>query len=326
MDVYPRYSARGNYYIAELAFARGPLSLGTGNNYAQLFGADWMLLADRENNELSLWQHTTGAWLKKGTIDDAPTPLGDMRHISLAFDQQGSAIVAYENSKTSQIYIRQWDATNNTFVYRGPFDGVDPVLVMDAILLGDVEDSDISLFYLNTDRVELMYRLQRDKYDTEYSSYSLSEESFLDQIIILPHRYEVALEEISTGDGTFLLSALYPVRPAEDITTDFITADGTYAVAVLRNAPTEASSINFTTNEGMYAAALIKYPTTDDIATAFDTQEGTYALAIIRYSTAESTQADFQPNAGDYALAIVRYIASEQMSGNFVATDGRYSL
>jgi len=216
----PRVSKRGDYWFPELALAQGPVEIAvTGSDYASLFGHVWAVALE-EAGEVALYQYDAAAttWNKKSTITDVPTPVNKMRHISLAFDQAARPIIAYEHVDTQQIYIRQWDATASAFVYRGPFDGVDPVLVNDAVAHYQVNDSDILCYHLTKDRLTLVVRVQREQYSTAYTQETLAEAVYLDQVAALPLRLELAGSTLDAPNttGYARVTGLYPYN-ADDL-------------------------------------------------------------------------------------------------------------
>lgn len=159
--------------FAELFLAPGPEAIGvTGDNsYASMFGYDWLLVWDRDDGLLHLWQlQHDGAWVEVladlPPLFASPAPVGSRRW-SLAFDQSARVILAYEDA-TGIVRVTRWDPSSNSYVQNVSFAGCDPCVVMDASWRYLVPDSDVLLFYLSSDRERVLCRVQRDVYAVEY--------------------------------------------------------------------------------------------------------------------------------------------------------------
>jgi len=234
MDTYPFFSERGQHYIAEMAFALGPEHIGVGNTYEVLFGRKWAAITNRKANRIELWQYSGSEWQYITPITDAPHSAKQMRHIALAFDQAGQPVFAYEVDGDNKMYVRQWEANTLSFVYRGPFNGVDPVLVMDAEANKHVADSDALLFYLNTSRREIKMRAQRDSYGTEYNVFDLGQPAFLDQGVVGSLRVYLtgSYQSAPTVTGFNVVTGLYPFRQGLTIALDPQWSGGEYREVV----------------------------------------------------------------------------------------------
>ena len=203
-------------HFAELYLSPGPEVIGqTGDNsYQTMFGFDWLLVWDRDDGLLHLWQERDGAWHE--VVDDLPPAFGQpvpvgSRRWSLAFDQSARAVVAFEDAD-GVIRVTRWDPAQNQYVQNVSFSGVDPCVVIDASWSFSIPGSDVLLFYLSADRERVMCRVQRDVYGTEYELWDFGAPVILDRVIALPYRYQVLVSD-STGSPLpdALVSALYPV-------------------------------------------------------------------------------------------------------------------
>ena len=232
MKFKPQISKRGSkHYFAEVALARGPREMAvTGaGSFGELFGYAWMALLDRGERRLRLFQaRDAGAPWAIGTPASAlewveiPVPAlphgtKELRHLSLAFDQAARHVVAYE--RAGEIWVRQWDPRAGQYVMRGPWPGVDPVLVMDAVAGFHVPDSDVLLFHLSPDRRNVVMRAQRELFAESHVVESYTEDALLDQAVSLPYQFELlgSLKSDPTGAGLVLRSDLYPIRAADDL-------------------------------------------------------------------------------------------------------------
>lgn len=176
----PRVSARTqDKLFLELNAAPGPHAVGvTGaGDYAELFGRNWLAVIEEETSEddktigtLRAYQeHEPGDW-RLVTADLPPVfgtviP-GDVRRVSLAFDQAARAVIAYEQN--NMIYVTAWSGVSQSYELRS-FAGFNPALLMDATINGVIPGSDVIVFYqpANPHR-EVRARIQRDNYTIAY--------------------------------------------------------------------------------------------------------------------------------------------------------------
>ena len=195
---------RGKYRVPEVAKAAGPQQMGvTGDgSYSTLFGRNWAAILNKKTKQAELYGETPTGW-QQVAIPPIAHPIKECRHLALAFDQSARHVLAYEVGE--QIFIRQWDALLGEFVYRGPFTGVDPVLINDAEVNYHIPDSDVLLLYLTPDRKSLKMRVQRQLYGVEHHIESYSAPKTLD--ILAPLGYQWQAE----GDGLNVRSEMYPV-------------------------------------------------------------------------------------------------------------------
>ncbi|MFC6919736.1 hypothetical protein [Meiothermus taiwanensis] len=199
---------RGKYRVPEVAKAAGPQQMGaTGDgSYLTLFGRNWAAILNKKTQQVELYGETPTGW-EQVPIPPIAHPTRECRHLALAFDQSARHVFAYEVGE--QIFIRQWDALLGEFVYRGPFVGVDPVLINDAEVNYFVPDSDVLLLYLTPDRKSLKMRVQRQLYAIEHHIESYATPKTLD--ILAPLGYQWQAE----GDGLNVRSEMYPVYISE---------------------------------------------------------------------------------------------------------------
>ncbi len=263
---------RGLDQLPEVALAPGPSQLRvTGNgSYAEMYGYAWASILDPSTPALRLFQVQDAAgnpWPLGQPLTgnerwvEVPVPalahdVRTIRHHSLAFDQAGEHVFAYELE--GQIWVRQWDGATEQYVLRGPFAGVDPVLLMDSTAYYRPAESDVLLFY-TPDRRKLAWRYQLELYATEHvlldnngAEVAYTGDVILDQVLALPYRYEICLEV--AGAKQYVYSRLYPL-----LQTDKLAAGG---------APLEALS----------AAAVLRYTQTDLLAAGGAPLEATYDL------------------------------------------------
>lgn len=237
---------RGKSYLPEIALCLGPQIMGQpgSGTYADLYGRVWASTIEPDGL-VHLWQATASDW-QEVPIPQPPHDPRTMRHHSLAFDQSARHVLAYEIA--GQIYIRQWDALTNQYVMRGPWPGVDPVVIADATVNYYVPDSDVLLFYLSSDRSKLYMRVQRELYGTAHLIQSFPNPQILDQAVSIPYQFELLGSSVSAPNdlGLVVRSDLYPVYlPLDALTTASVatpSAGNYYPVVVVRDLGTDALS------------------------------------------------------------------------------------
>jgi hypothetical protein len=231
---------RGKGYFPEVRYSRGPRAMGeTGDNsFRTLLGYLWMAVLDRSRG-LRLFQAQVpgeGPW----ALDDPrgpdvavwieveapplPHPAQEVRHLAFCFDQAARHVVAYEYQ--GQVYVRQWDPVARAYTMRGPFPGVDPVLLWDYEVGYFLGDSDVLLFHLSPDRTQVIMRVQRELYANPRVVQALPGPAYLDQALALPYQAEVLGSLDADPDTTSLIlrTDLYPVYLSEVAASPVVNA------------------------------------------------------------------------------------------------------
>jgi hypothetical protein len=231
---------RGKGYFPEVRYSRGPRAMGvTGDNsFRTLLGYLWMAVLDRAKG-LRLFQAQVsgeGPW----ALDDPrgpdvavwievevpplPHPAREVRHLAVCFDQAARHVVAYEYQ--GQVYVRQWDPVAGAYTMRGPFPGVDPVLLWDYEVGYFLPDSDVLLVHLSPDRTQVIMRVQRELYANPRVVQALPGPAYLDQALALPYQAEVLGSLDADPDTTSLVlrTDLYPVYFSEVAASPVVNA------------------------------------------------------------------------------------------------------
>jgi hypothetical protein len=231
---------RGKGYFPEVRYSRGPRAMGvTGDNsFRTLLGYLWMAVLDRSQG-LRLFQAQVpgeGPW----ALDDPrgpdvavwievevpplPHPAREVRHLAFCFDQAARHVVAYEYQ--GQVYVRQWDPVAGAYTMRGPFPGVDPVLLWDYEVGYFLGDSDVLVFHLSPDRTQVIMRVQRELYANARVVQALPGPAYLDQALALPYQAEVLGSLDADPDTTSLVlrTDLYPVYLSEVAASPVVNA------------------------------------------------------------------------------------------------------
>lgn len=338
---------RSKTYAPEIRLAPGPRVMGdTGDNsYQVLYGYAWAAVLDRAQQRFRLLQAQVpgeGPWPlddPRGPeaavwveVDVPPLPhsVKDVQHISLTFDQAARHVVAYQVG--TEIWVRQWDPVTQQYIMRGPFPGVDPVVICDASVMYKVPDSDVLLFYLSPDRLNLMMRVQRENFATAYTMQTFSSPVLLDQVVQYPYRLGLVGSEASQplSTGFWITSPLYPVNLYDrGVVATATPQDGQYVIAVLRQERAEGVQATAIPQDVAYYPAVIFHNTTPDgVQASASPQDGLYALSVIRVTpNPEGVQTSAMPQDGLYAFGAIRYaVTPEGVQVGATPQDIVYSL
>lgn len=179
------------HYIPLVKIKQGPKRLQTiGSGTLQdLFGYAWLSYVHPINDELILMQAT----LPDGTpwsITDSENIYNarwnvvktiQLQNISLAqnirthatsfdftFDLNANEVVAYTFNDW-YLHLRVWNTSTNSFEIKGPYDGSDPLLINDAVVIQNTSQSDVILFYKRqvSNNINILMRLKRDNFSVE---------------------------------------------------------------------------------------------------------------------------------------------------------------
>lgn len=274
--------------FAELFLAPGPERIGvTGDNsYQVMYGFDWLLVWDRDDGLLHLWQERDGAWVEVvddlPPVFDSPAPDGSRRW-SLAFDQAARVVVAYEDD-AGVVRVTRWDASSNSYVQNVTFSGCDPCVVIDASWSFSIPGSDVLLFYLSTDRTKVMCRVQRDVYGTEYLIWDYGAPVILDRVIALPYKYQVLVSD-STGSPLpdALVSALYPVAVTTGVHLSAEFVDGAYRQTAWDYHPGFGVALTAEFVSGDYFSPVITYRPLVGVGLSAEFVSGDYFAPVVKY-------------------------------------------
>lgn len=282
-------------HFAELYLSPGPEHIGvTGDNsYAVMYGFDWLLIWDRDDGMLHLWQERDGVWVE--VVDDlppvfaSPAPVGSRRW-SLAFDQSARVILAYEDA-TGVVRVTRWEPSSNSYVQNVTFAGVDPCVVIDASWSLAIPGSDVLLFYLSPDRQRVLCRVQRDVYGTEYEIWDYGAPVILDRVIALPYRYQVL---VSASDGSplpdALVSALYPVAVSVGVELSAEFVGGELRQTAWAYGPTVGVQLAAEFAAGALTMPLVKYEPSLGVQLAAEFTGGAYFSPIVKYQPGVGVQ------------------------------------
>ncbi len=198
----------------ELRLIKGPIAVGEpgGGTYAELYSKDYLVFLD-ETGRLRVFVSTGAGWapVPDELYPQPPHPGDQIRHIGACFDQAARLVLAYELD--GRVYVYQWDAVTQQYITRGPFPGVDPVLIQDATIGFYPPDSDVLLLHLSPDRTRLILRVQRELYGTPRGVATFSRPVVLDQIHALPYYGQVVGSYVDSPreTGFAVRTDLYPV-------------------------------------------------------------------------------------------------------------------
>lgn len=331
----PRVSRRmpSKTWFAELAMAPGPQDIGvTGDNsYQALFGREWLLEWSVEDGMLRLYQESLthpGEWERVTSplppVFDSPLP-ATARRVSFAFDQSARMIVAYEDEGV--VKVTRWDASTNQYVQNVSFAGVDPYLVMDATWARYIPGSDVLLFYLSTDRLRVMCRVQREAYAAEHELQAYEAPVILDRAHRLAWRYQVLLAD-AAGEPLdhALISSQYPVRTVVSLDGDGRVVDALYEQVAEALEHTVSVEGDAYVAAGDYAAPI--YRVEHAVAVLGD---GTVHAALYKpvVSTVEHSavvEGDGQVQAGNYDGPATQVMHTVAVQGDGQIIGGSYAM
>jgi hypothetical protein len=202
----------------ELRLAKGPMAIGEPGDgtYAKLYSKDYLVFLD-ETGRLRVYVSTGSAWapVSEDLYPQPPHPGDQIRHIGACFDQAARLVLAYELNE--QVYVYQWDPVTQKYITRGPFPGVDPVVIQDATIGFYPPDSDVLLLHLSTDRTRLIMRVQRELYNTPREVAVLPRPALLDQVSAFPFYGQVVGSYVDSPESTgfAVQTDTYPVYLSE---------------------------------------------------------------------------------------------------------------
>jgi hypothetical protein len=198
----------------ELRLIKGPIAIGEPGDgtYRELYSKDYLVFLD-ETGRLQVYVSTGGAWapVPEELYPQPPHPGDQIRHIGACFDQAARLVLAYELNE--QVYVYQWDPVTRQYVVRGPFPGVDPVIIQDGTIGFYPPDSDVLLLHLSTDRTRLIMRVQRQLYNTPHEVAVFPRPVLLDQANAFPYYGQVVGSYVDSPENTgfAVLTDTYPV-------------------------------------------------------------------------------------------------------------------
>lgn len=300
-------------HFAELFLAPGPQAIGaTGDNsYEALHGRSWLLVWDRDDGYLHLFQEQPGgAWLEVVAdlppVFASPAPVGSRRW-SLAFDQSARVILAYED-ELGVVRVTRWDAGAGQYVQNVSFSGADPCLAMDASWSFAVPGSDVLLFYLSSDRARVMCRVQRDVYGTEYELHDFGAPVILDRVIALPYKYQVLVSD-STGAPLpeMLISALYPVAVPVGAHLSAEFTEGVYRQVAYPYAAPVSVQLTPEFVGGALMEPVVTYAPSVGVTLTPEFVEGAYFAPIVKYQPSLGVQLSPTFASGELAELGVPY-------------------
>ncbi len=249
---------RGRSLAPEVVLFPGPRTVaapGSGS-LSDLYGYAWALALDRKAGALIMWQAldaagnplalgadpTGGAWAVRAAPALAHDPKS-VRHVSAAFDQAARVAVAYEVG--GSVYVLQWDPGVGNYVMRGPWPGVDPVLVSDAPAAAYVPGSQLRLFHLDPDRAQMIERVQGELYDIPHTVAMLPGPHVLDQGYTAPLTVQIVAAPLDALEGppAAIVSDLYPYRSQDSLgaaQAQPVASGDYYPVVIIKTLPQDS--------------------------------------------------------------------------------------
>jgi hypothetical protein len=304
----------------ELRFTKGPIAIGEPGDgtYAKLYSKDYLVFLD-ETGRLRVYVSTGTAW---GPVPDElypqpPHPGDQIRHIAACFDQAARLVLAYELNE--RVYIYQWDQVTQRYITRGPFPGVDPVVIQDATIGFYPPDSDVLLLHLSTDRRRVIMRVQRELYGTPREIATLPRPAILDQAIAFPFYGQVVgtYTDSPTSTGFVISTDIYPVYANEIAGRSRVEPPRNWALiplVVTYNGGTEIagfSAVTPPTNWDYIPVVVIRDLGTEiaGLAAVSPPNDWTYIPVVVirNYSEDAATALVAPPTSWNYPLVVAVY-------------------
>lgn len=315
---------RGDTFAPEVRLTPGPRAIGdTGDgSYATLYGYAWAAVLDRAERRFRLFQAQVpgeGPWPLNDPrgpgaavwveveVPPLPHPVEEIAHMGVAFDQAARHVVVYE--RQGEVWIRQWDPVIQQFVMRGPFPGHDPVVLNDAVVGYFPPDSDVLLFHLTPDRLNLVMRVQREDYATARSVWTFERPVVLDQVVELPYQIELlgSFTDALDTTGFVVHSEPYPYRPEAVIALEGRFASGEYELRALFYGQEARLVLQGVFAGGEYVQPVIIYPHEAKLALQGAFTTGEYRAVVQTYSQSQTLALQGQFSGGTYLLIAFPY-------------------
>lgn len=297
------------YNFPEIRICYGPDVEGiTGTGTPQdLYGYEWHSVLDAANVPRH-FKLESGVWVEKIPLEPFPSLPVIARHWSQQFDQAARSVIAWEQSE--QLYIRQWDIGTSSWVLRGPFTGIDPVLFNDFELVGTT-DNDIIMFYLSVDRLSIKYRIQRENYNTEHHLYSFVDTSilyYLDQAVIYnSSQYVLAIDTNIVDNRLYLFSAAYPRNEQDQGRFNIEPDSGIYFEVVIPvDVGQDQGQFNIEPDSGIYYPVVIEVnPQQDQGQFNVEPDSGVFYPVVIEQDKEDQGQFNIEPDSGIFFEKVI---------------------
>jgi hypothetical protein len=310
------------------------------NSFRTLLGYLWMAVLDRSQGFRLFQAQVPGegpwalddprgpnvaVWIEV-EVPPLPHPAREVRHLAVCFDQAARHVVAYEYQ--GQVYVWQWDPVAMAYTMRGPFPGVDPVLLWDYEVGYFLGDSDVLLFHLSPDRTQVIMRVQRELYANPRVVQALPGPAYLDQVLALPYQFEALGAFASDPDATeaILRSDPYPVYVGDSAGGATLTAPTAWdyiPVVVVHDLGTESAgtaTVVAPTAWDYIPIVVVKDLGAEGVGTATLTAPTAWdyiPIVVVKDLGAEGvgTATLTVPTAWDYRLVVVAYDGGTDTAG-----------
>lgn len=323
----------------------GPFDLG--DNTKGMLNRVWRVRTDGLNIWLARSNDTfDGYGEEQHLVLLAGDPEPPIREIDLAFDQNGRVVICSERLTgplaTPEVWLYWFDPVWGMYTYDPVAFGRNPRVILDEPV-PQSQTSDVLLWYFaNTEQV-LTYRLQRDRYNTEYFINAIpAQDSFVeDAYRSIDNRVHVLFSVRDLVKGTYTLdhveSTLYPFWPtAEEMVAGLILLEGSGLFAGLLETQileVFAAALALTGGGGSLFEALIQYDQSSagrDLPESFEAAlpvfSGTLITALIIYSALdqpESMSAATALTSGVLVVGLFHFVLpADSMTGAATVTGG----
>jgi hypothetical protein len=293
---------RRDLYAPDVTICRGPVIEGQPGPKSHY----WALLRTDAGIDVRVTDGTN-PWV--GRVEPVlEHPTLSINRLAACFDQANRLVIAYQRSE--ELWIRQYSPILAQYTTRGPFVGLDPVLLYDGIAAGTDDDADVLLCYVALNRLALHVRIQRETYGAERTLEQFQEPITLDQATELPSSWQL------TGQGLNFVSSPYPLATAP-------------------NSDTLASTAISPPSGGTWNGLVNSYTSQNTLAaaTAVHANTGSYTEVVTQITLAPDSTANAVavPGGGGLYLPVVvdASLAGEALANTAAlasAWTGRYTL
>lgn len=230
----------------------------------------------------------------------------DVIRVAIAPDQNARRVIAFQTQNSTTVSYVETGVPEIERRVVIP-DAVDPILVWDGWLLEDGGNTDITVFYLKTDRTQIFYRIQSELYAIERLYLTLLEPATMDGFKIVGR--ELCLAGQYKAAQTFWESRtdLYPIFSRDAAALTHRVTRGAYTFYIVEiDQLNEQAQASWRVFNGKYEIAVKEIDFLDDnVIIQFSIPRGSYRDVNERFDTiAERIVIEFNIPTGIYRLVI----------------------
>lgn len=296
-----------------LAYALGPVAVGVVTEGAAAYV--WRIRADNTTHKLYLCRELDAGWDTEIELFNYSF-VGDVTEIDLAFEQAARAVVCL--STATNVWLYWFDPTllpTADFVLEDFGLGRTPRLLLDNP--ADTTDSDVLFFYI-LDGTGIVYRTQRDRYETQVTTPITDvENSYLEEVFRGTDNRVVVVYSVhnpTLGQYTLkrLESTLYPyISDIDNFEALAALLSGIFEQVVLTFEDDDEIEAGASLISGTLAEILIDHILfdIDNIETLADITAGTLVVVVLTHTAfdLDNIEALAALTAGTLVLVVIEH-------------------